>query len=286
MTAASSDGPEMAKHHTNKTQRRALADRMKNPRTIRCSSSSCATCGSPASTSLPAHHVHRQTNARAQPDASHRPCQPRLLRQAGRPHRRLSGHRLRPEKSTLLLLRQRRQRRPHRNTRASRQPHAGETGSRLADVPRIPVRRLFRRRHIGEKLSLILAAEDHILGLEDGRRRYINEVTGLSQAFAIAIPHEEALDVKDEVAFFQAVKARLAKFDSTGSGRTDEEMETAIRQVIDQALVSEQVVDILRRRRPEKARHLHPLRRVPARNSRHGAQKPGALEVLQETAQR
>jgi len=52
------------------------------------------------------------------------------------------------------------------------------------------------------------------------------------------------MDVKDEVAFFQAVKARLAKFDGTGEGRTDEEIETTIRQVIDQALVSEQVIDI------------------------------------------
>jgi len=64
------------------------------------------------------------------------------------------------------------------------------------------------------------------------------------EAFAIAVPHEEAMDVKDEVSFFQAVKARLVKFDSTGSGRTDEEMETTIRQVIDKALVTEQVIDI------------------------------------------
>ena len=95
-----------------------------------------------------------------------------------------------------------------------------------------------------QKLSLILAAEDHILGLEDGKKRYVNEVTALSQAFAIAVPHEQALDVKDEIAFFQAVKARLAKFDSTGSGKTDEEIEITIRQVIDQALVSEQVIDV------------------------------------------
>lgn len=94
------------------------------------------------------------------------------------------------------------------------------------------------------KLALILAAEDHILGLEDGKKRYINEVTALSQAFAIAIPHEQALDAKDEVAFFQAIKARLAKFDSTGSGKTNEDIETTIRQVIDRALVSEQVIDI------------------------------------------
>ncbi|MFK5925937.1 MAG: type I restriction endonuclease subunit R [Desulfuromusa sp.] len=95
-----------------------------------------------------------------------------------------------------------------------------------------------------KKLSLILAAEDHILGLEDGKKRFINEVTALSKAFAIAIPHEQAMDVKDEVAFFQAVKARLVKFDATGTGRTDEEIETTIRQVIDQALVSEQVIDV------------------------------------------
>ncbi len=94
------------------------------------------------------------------------------------------------------------------------------------------------------KLSLILAAEEHVLGLEDGRKRYINEVTALSLAFAIAIPHEQAMDAKDEVGFFQAVKARLAKFDGTGEGRSNEEIETTIRQVIDQALVSEKVIDI------------------------------------------
>ncbi|MCB4764118.1 MAG: type I restriction endonuclease subunit R, partial [Sulfurovum sp.] len=95
-----------------------------------------------------------------------------------------------------------------------------------------------------EKLSLILEAEEHILGLEDGKKRYIDEVTALSQAFAIAVPHDEAMDVKDEVSFFQAVKARLVKFDSSGSGRTNEELETTIRQVIDKALVTEQVIDI------------------------------------------
>ncbi|MCF6229738.1 MAG: type I restriction endonuclease subunit R [Gammaproteobacteria bacterium] len=95
-----------------------------------------------------------------------------------------------------------------------------------------------------QKLSLILAAEDHILGLEEGKKRFINEVIALSKAFAIAIPHEQAMDVKDEVAFFQAVKARLVKFDATGLGQSDEEIETTIRQVIDQALVSEQVIDV------------------------------------------
>jgi len=94
------------------------------------------------------------------------------------------------------------------------------------------------------KLKIILAAEEHILSIEDGKKRFVNEVTALSKAFAIAVPHDQAMDAKDEISFFQAVKARLAKFDTTGSGKSDDEIETAIRQVIDQALVSEQVIDV------------------------------------------
>lgn len=97
---------------------------------------------------------------------------------------------------------------------------------------------------VSHKLSLILQAEDFILGLDDGKKRFVNEVNALSKAFAIAIPHERAMAVKEEVAFFQAVKARLCKFDATSSHKTNEEIETTIRQVIDKALVSEQVVDI------------------------------------------
>jgi type I restriction enzyme R subunit len=95
-----------------------------------------------------------------------------------------------------------------------------------------------------EKLSIILQAEEHILGLEDGRARFIREVTLLSQAFALSIPHPKALEIKEEIAFFQAVRARLLKFEGGGGGRTDVEIETAIKQVIDQALSSEKVIDI------------------------------------------
>lgn len=96
----------------------------------------------------------------------------------------------------------------------------------------------------GKKLSLILAAEEHILSQDNGKKRFIDEVSALSQAFSIAIPHDQAMDAKDEVAFFQAVKSRLVKFNSTGTGKTDEEIETTIRQVIDKSLVTEKVIDI------------------------------------------
>jgi type I restriction enzyme R subunit len=104
-----------------------------------------------------------------------------------------------------------------------------------------------------EKLSLILAAEEHILSFDNadpkekknnGVKRYLVEVHKLSQAFVIAVPHEQAMAIKDELAFFQAVKARLVKFEGTSTGRSSVELETTIKQVIDKALVSEQVVDI------------------------------------------
>jgi type I restriction enzyme R subunit len=94
------------------------------------------------------------------------------------------------------------------------------------------------------KLAIILEAENHILGLENGKKRYQDQVTALSRAFAIAIPHEKALDAKEEIAFFQAIKARISKFEPSRPGNSDEDLETAIKQVIDQALVSNQVVDI------------------------------------------
>lgn len=94
-----------------------------------------------------------------------------------------------------------------------------------------------------EKLGIILAAEDHILGLEDGKNRFVKEVTALSKAFSIALPHDQAMDAKEEISFFQAVKARLIKF-NVRSGTSSAEMDSVIRQVIDKALVSEQVIDV------------------------------------------
>ena len=95
-----------------------------------------------------------------------------------------------------------------------------------------------------EKLSIILQAEEHILGLQEGKDRFVREVTLLSQAFALSIPDEHAMQIKDDVAFFQAVKARLVKFEGTGTGKSDREIETAIKQIVDEALTSDKVIDI------------------------------------------
>jgi len=94
------------------------------------------------------------------------------------------------------------------------------------------------------KLSIILQAEEHILGLQDGKERFIREVSLLSQALSLCITREEVHPHLPEVAFFQAVKARLVKFEGTGTGRTDTEIETAIKQIVDEALISDKVIDI------------------------------------------
>jgi len=94
------------------------------------------------------------------------------------------------------------------------------------------------------KLAIILEAQEHILGLEDGKSRYIKQVALLSQAFALSVPNPKAMEIKDEVGFFQAVKARLTKFEPVGSGRSDAEIETAIRQIVDKSIVSEAIVDV------------------------------------------
>jgi type I restriction enzyme R subunit len=97
---------------------------------------------------------------------------------------------------------------------------------------------------ISQRLSTILEAEDFILWLENGKKRYIDAVTSLSKAFAIAIPHPKALEIKEEIAFFQTVKARIMKFDRSGENKSSAEIETAIKQIIDQAIVSKEIIDV------------------------------------------
>jgi type I restriction enzyme R subunit len=94
-----------------------------------------------------------------------------------------------------------------------------------------------------KRLSLLPAAQEHILGQTDGKPRLLRAVTELGQAFALAVPHEESLRIRDDVGFFQAVRAVLAK-GSPGEQRSDEELEHAIRQIISKAVISEGVVDI------------------------------------------
>ncbi|MFZ5994786.1 MAG: type I restriction endonuclease subunit R [Thermodesulfobacteriota bacterium] len=94
------------------------------------------------------------------------------------------------------------------------------------------------------RMAGIAAAMEHILSLEDGKKRYLQAVTVLSKAFVLAVPHEETLRIRDDVGFFQEVRSALAKATVEGEGKTPEELDTAIRQLISKAIVSNEVVDI------------------------------------------
>ncbi len=96
-----------------------------------------------------------------------------------------------------------------------------------------------------DRLGIIKASLNFVLGVEDGQKRLIQHVTELSKAFALAVPHEDALAVRDEVGFLQAVKAALVKrTPKQTTGMTAEQMELAIRQIVSQAVSSNEVVDI------------------------------------------
>ena len=96
-----------------------------------------------------------------------------------------------------------------------------------------------------ERLSSIGCAAEHILAQEDGKRRFLQAVTELSQAFALAVPHDRAIAIRDDVGFFQEVRAVLAKSTTGGEGRkSPEDMEAAIRQIVSRAVASDKVIDI------------------------------------------
>jgi type I restriction enzyme R subunit len=94
-----------------------------------------------------------------------------------------------------------------------------------------------------ERLGLLPAAQEHILQQENGKDRCLHAVRALSQAFALAVPHPEALRIRDDVAFFQAVQAVLAKR-APGDARPEEDLDHAVRQIISRAVAPEGVVDI------------------------------------------
>ncbi|TKD67692.1 type I restriction endonuclease subunit R [Pseudalkalibacillus hwajinpoensis] len=94
-----------------------------------------------------------------------------------------------------------------------------------------------------DKLSTILRAEDFIIGLENGKTRFIKEVTLLSKAYALSKPHKVTLDNAEEIAFFQTVKARLTKFNLVDDG-SETNYDSVIKNIVDSALYSDKVVDI------------------------------------------
>ena len=131
-----------------------------------------------------------------------------------------------------------------------------------------------------ERLGLLPSAQEHILAQENGKDRCVQAVRKLSQAFALAVPHEAALHIRDDLAFFQAVQSVLAKR-APAEARPEEELDHAVRQIISRAVASEGVIDIFAAAGLEKPdisilsdEFLDEVRGMPQRNL--------AVELLQK----
>ncbi len=119
-------------------------------------------------------------------------------------------------------------------------------GTDLKPVPTKPVPTnddKLKERNIKNKLQILLNAQNFILQNEELKNRFISEVSKLSKLFAMAIPSPEAEEIKDQIAFFQAVKSRISKF-SISWWKTDTQVDTAIKQIVDKTLASDGVIDL------------------------------------------
>ncbi len=94
-----------------------------------------------------------------------------------------------------------------------------------------------------ERISLLPGAQEHILAQQDGKDRFLQAVRELSQAFALAVPQEQAIRIRDDVAFFQTVRAALAKRPKK-EARPAEDLDHAVRQIVSRAVASDDVLDI------------------------------------------
>lgn len=95
-----------------------------------------------------------------------------------------------------------------------------------------------------DKLSFPMHAADYILGIENGKERFLKAVTELVKAFALSIPHPLTVEIRDNVSLFQAIKARIVKIGGSQRKYTNEELDTAIKQIVSNAITSEEVIDI------------------------------------------
>jgi len=94
-----------------------------------------------------------------------------------------------------------------------------------------------------ERLGLLPFAQEHILAQADGKNRLLQAFNELSKTFALSVPHEEALRIRDDVAFFQTVRSSLVKR-SLSDALPEEDLDHAIRQIVSKSVSSEGVVDI------------------------------------------
>lgn len=266
MTAASSDGPEMARHHTTKQHRRILSDRMKNPddelKIVIVIDMWLTGFDVPVLNTMYIDKPMRGHNLMQAIARVNRVFKDKpgglivdYLGIASDLKKALSfygdaggkGDPAEDMDKAFEIFKEKHEIVSQMFSEASNAYEdllAAESTSYFKDLNSFDYKRFFLSDP-QEKLSIILQAEEHILGLENGKERFIKEVTLLSQALSLCISCDEVKKYLLDVAFFQSVKARLVKFESTsGNEKSDSEIETAIKQIIDRAITSDKVIDI------------------------------------------
>ena len=94
-----------------------------------------------------------------------------------------------------------------------------------------------------ERLGLLPAGQEHVLQQDDGKARFTKVVTDISRAFALCAAHDEAIRLRDDIAFFQAVRSALVK--PSGERKTQEDLDHAIRQLVSKAITAEdEIIDV------------------------------------------
>src|SRR3990170_3494114 len=131
-----------------------------------------------------------------------------------------------------------------------------------------------------ERLAVIKEVMEYILQQDDGRKRFTQAVTELSKAFALSVPHEKTLEIRDHVGFFQTVRAAFSK-NTSEDGKRPEMLDSAVRQIISKAVASDEVIDIFASaglKRPDISilsdEFLEEVKHMPQRNL--------AIEVLKK----
>ena len=92
--------------------------------------------------------------------------------------------------------------------------------------------------------GLLPAAQEHVLEQPDGKKRFVQVVTELSRAFALCAASDAATAIRDDVAFFQAIKAALVKTVSR-NGKSPDQLDAAVRQLVSGAITTDaKIIDV------------------------------------------
>lgn len=243
MTSNSSDGPEVARHHTDKSQRRCLAGRMKNPE----DQLKIVIVVDMWLVGFDVPSLH--TLYMDKPMKGHGLMQ--AIARVNRIYKDKSGGLVVDYLGIASELREALSFYSESGGRGDPVIEQEQAVAEMTEKLEIVSQMFFGFEYeayfqagSSEKLKIILGAVDHILELENGKSRFSKEVAELRKALGISMPHKRAVAVSEQVSFFQDVRTSLSKLDWTSSESANRIEETMIKQIIDEALTAGQVVDI------------------------------------------